>query len=153
MSSPSIRNWTLHEWAWLVPAFVLLIIARLIIIIAPFRWIAARLGDNQGPQPQSPLVTEKQADRALQLGRTVRRAAKLVPTGAHCFPQAIVASLLLRLYGIPYAIHFGLRKKLEDGDDNKALAAHAWVNAGKIRVTGGQSFHQFTTVACFVSPT
>ncbi len=152
MNGQAKQSWSLHEWVWLAPAFGLLIIARLVIIIVPFRRIAARLGDNQGPTPQIPLATPDQQTRALQLGRTVRRAAKLVPTGAHCFPQALVAALLLRLYGIPHAIQFGLRKKqkAEQAGDDDVLAAHAWVVSGKVRVTGGSSFASHAVVACFV---
>jgi len=32
------------------------------------------------------------------------------------------------------------------------MKAHAWVVAGRIPVTGGQSFGQFTVVGCFVAP-
>jgi hypothetical protein len=31
-------------------------------------------------------------------------------------------------------------------------AAHAWVAAGRVSVTGGMGFFEFTVVACFVSP-
>jgi hypothetical protein len=54
---------------------------------------------------------------------------------------------LLSLYRIPYALYFGLKhESVLSGTE-----AHAWVAAGRIRVTGGASFSQFTVVGCFVS--
>ena len=83
----------------------------------------------------------------MQIGRAVRLAARYTPWDSNCFPQAVVARLLLGLYGIPYALFFGLRRDPDSG----AMLAHAWVAAGRVRVTGGESFGQFTVVGVFVS--
>ena len=44
---------------------------------------------------------------------------------------------------------FGL---MRDPADLAGMKAHAWVAAGRVPVTGGVSFGQFTVVGCFVAP-
>ena len=39
-----------------------------------------------------------------------------------------------------------------DPADPAGMKAHAWVAAGRVPVTGGVSFAQFTVVGCFVAP-
>lgn len=87
------------------------------------------------------LLDPAQEARALQIGRLVRMTAVYTPWDSNCFPQAVVARLLLGLYGIPYVLNFGLMRDPAGGE----MKAHAWV-------TAGASFGQFTTVGCFVSP-
>ena len=66
---------------------------------------------------------------------------------SNCFPQAVAAKLLLSLYRIPYALYFGLWQ----APDHSGTQAHAWVAAGRIRVSGGHSLDQYTVVGCFIS--
>lgn len=84
----------------------------------------------------------------MQIGRVVHLAARYTPWNSNCFPQAVVARLLLGLYGIPYILFLGVSRV----PDTRGMTAHAWVAAGRVRVTGGAGFTQFTTVSCFVSP-
>lgn len=133
---------------WLVPVWVLLGFSRLLVLTIPFRRLAPRLGRHQGANPWVPVLSRSQEDRALAIGRAVRLAARYTPWTSNCFPQAVAARLLLGLYGIPYVLYFGLARDPESA----AMKAHAWVAAGRIRVTGGASFRQFTVVGCFVAP-
>lgn len=82
------------------------------------------------------------------IGRLIAMTSRYTPWDSNCFPQAVVARLLLGLYGIPYALYFGLRRDAESGE----LKAHAWVIAGKVAVTGGHSFNGFTVVGCYIAP-
>ena len=136
------------ERLWVLPAWLLLGFGRAVILVVPFRHIAPRLGRLQGAAPWVPLLRPELQERALRIGRTVRLAARLSPWTANCFPQAVAASLLLRLHRVPYALHFGLAPRGSSGEDR--MKAHAWVNAGPVNVTGGRSFGHYTVVANFV---
>ena len=135
--------------AWFLPVWFMLGIGKALIFTLSFRRLAPRLGRHAGIAPWVPLLSATQEQRALMIGRVVRLTAKYTPWDSNCFPQAIAARVLLGLYGLPYALYFGL---LRDPDDAAGLKAHAWVAAGRVRVTGGLSFGQFTVVGCFVAP-
>ena len=135
--------------AWLLPVWLILGIGKALIFTLSFRRLAPRLGCQSGIAPWVPLLTPAQEQRALQIGRVVRLTAGYTPWDSNCFPQAIAARVLLGLYGLPYVLYFGLRR---DPDDPAGMQAHAWVAAGRVRVTGGHSFDQFTVVGCFVAP-
>ena len=134
---------------WLLPAWVLLGLGRLAVLLVPFRQIAPALGTAAGTDAQIPLLTPDQRQRALLVGRTVRMAARYAPWQANCFAQAIAASLILRLHHIPYAIFFGLRRASAPASPPAPIEAHAWTAAGGVAITGGYGFDSFTVVAVF----
>jgi hypothetical protein len=133
--------------AWFVPAWLLLGLGRLAVLVVPFRKIAPALGTAAGTNALLPLLGPAQRHRALLVGRTVRMAARYAPWQANCFAQAIAASLILRLHNIPYAIFFGLRRASAPGQG--PIEAHAWTAAGGVAITGGYGFDSFTVVAVF----
>lgn len=132
---------------WLLPTWMLLGFSRALIMVVSFKRLAPRLGIHDGANPWVPLLNDSQELRALEIGRLVRLAACYTPWKSNCFPQAVSARLLLGLYRIPYALYFGLARDLAVGK----MQAHAWVAAGRVRVTGGAGFNRFTVVGCFVS--
>lgn len=134
---------------WFLPTWILLGIAKMVIFTMTFRRLAERLGIATGVDPWVPLLSPLQESRALRIGRVVRLAARYTPWDSNCFPQAVVARLLLGLYGVPYALFFGL-SRAQDGSG--FVAAHAWVVAGRVRVTGGYSFGEYTVVGTYVAP-
>lgn len=144
----SFRRYSLFVRLWLAPAWLLLGISRALILVVPFRRLAPRLGHHTGAAPWIPLLDRAQERRAQEIGRLVRLAARYTPWQSNCFPQAVTARLLLGLYRIPYALYFGVARAPE----NTGMQAHAWVTAGRVRVTGGAGFRQFTVVGCFVAP-
>ncbi len=135
-------------WAWLIPVWSLLGIAKVLIFTVSFDRLCPWFGDKAGIQPLCPLIELSHVSRADQIGGVVRMAARYTPWNSNCFPQAIVALMLLGLYRIPYAICLGLMRD----PSGSGLQAHAWVVAGRINVTGGASFSRFTVVAMFLSP-
>ena len=137
----------LLQLVWFAPVWVLLGLSRAAILTITFRRIAKHLGVHDGLAPRTPLVSDEQQKRGAILGKTIRLAALYTPWTSNCFPQAITARILLGLYGIPYALFFGLRKSEETGD----LEAHAWVVSGPNNVTGGSGFRHHTSVGCFVT--
>jgi hypothetical protein len=138
----------LFEQAWFLPAWLLLGASRLLILFIPFRSLAAHLGIHTGSLPWGPLVDAREEAIARRIARVVQMTAKYTPWQSNCFPQAITARVLLGLYGIPYALYFGVSRKSED----VGMQAHAWVISGRVQVCGGESFTHFTVVGCFVSP-
>lgn len=133
---------------WFGPVWGLLGISRALVLTLSFKRIVSRLGNHAGNRPAIPLLSPSQERRALQIGRVTRLAAKYAPWNANCFAQAITARLLLGVYGVPYGLYFGLARE----GDVSHMMAHAWVAAGRVRVTGGHSFGQYTVVGCFVMP-
>ena len=133
---------------WLLPLWLLLGISKALIFTVSFRRLAPHLGQTIGVASWVPLLDAAQQARAIQIGRAVRLTASYTPWNSNCFPQAVAARMLLGFYGIPYALHFGLMRD----EQTLEMKAHAWVVAGRVPVTGGVSFGQFTVVGVFVSP-
>jgi hypothetical protein len=130
---------------WLLPVWIGTGMASIVICIIPFRNIAALLGTLRGTLKPSVVATAAEEQRALQIGRTVRLAARYAPWRADCYPQAIVARLLLGLYGIPFTLSMGVRR--DPATDQ--MHAHAWVQCGSVDVTGGDGDSEYQTVAVF----
>lgn len=130
---------------WLLPAWLLLGIAKLLIHSVSFSRMAPHLGMHMGTAVMLPLLTPQQYARALRIGRTVEVAARHTPWKSNCFAQAVAARLLLGLYRIPYTLCFGLMREPVSGE----IQAHAWVAAGQAAVVGQFSFDRFTVVGAF----
>lgn len=132
---------------WLFPVWVLLGLCRLAILTVPLHRMAPFYGEDIGICPWVPLATPQEISRARDIRRTVGLAAGYSPWTANCYPQALAARVMMGIYGLPYAIHFGLRS---DAGGRK-IGAHAWVVCGPVPVTGGQSFGSYTVVRSFTA--
>lgn len=132
---------------WLLPVWLLLNLCRLAIRVLSFRRLAGVLGLAQASSASIPLIGQRQRQRAIRIRQVVRLAARQVPWGVNCYPQALVACMLMELYRVPYCLCFGASRSPQAG----SFAAHAWTAAGPVRVTGGESFSQYAVIACFVS--
>ncbi|ADL54866.1 hypothetical protein Galf_0830 [Gallionella capsiferriformans ES-2] len=146
-----VRNFAHLSWfvkTWFLPVWFLLGVSRSLVLIIPFRHLAPRLGVRTGILPWVALVDSGREARALSIARVVQTAASYTPWVSNCFPQAVVARILLGIYCVPYCLFFGVTRD----PTGSTLKAHAWVTAGRVRVTGGESFGQFTVLGCFVSP-
>ena len=132
--------------------WVLLGLARAIILLMPLRYFSAWLGQSAKTVTYTPILTPEQVYRAKRLGLVVRATANFTPWASVCFPQALVACLLLRLSATPYIMHFGLAKNIDPNED-EPMKAHAWVTAGSVSVTGGRNnLFKFTVVGSYTSP-
>lgn len=130
---------------WLIPVWLLLLLCRLAIMTVPMRHLSRAFGQDMGVCPWVPLAGPRRIARARDIRRTIGLAASYAPATANCYPQALAARLLMALYGLPHAIHFGLRR------DGAGVAAHAWVVCGPVAVTGGDGFGTYTVVRSFAS--
>lgn len=132
---------------WLVPAWLLLGASRFAILTVSFRRLAPLLGMHHGALPWIPLLSPAQEKTARQLAAAIALAARYTPWQSNCFPQAVTARCLLGVHGVPYMLFFGVARDA----DGSALKAHAWVSAGRVRVSGGYSFASFRIVGCFMA--
>lgn len=128
-------------------AWLLLWPARLAVLTVPLRHMVRTFGKDQGVSPAIPLISDAQLEKAQGVARAIALAARYSPQSANCYPQALVARLLLRFRRIPHALFFGVRRD----PDSAALEAHAWIMAGPLAVTGGHSFGRFTVVRSFLT--
>ena len=109
--------------------------------------IATHLGDSHSLASWIPLVSHGQEERARRIAQTVRLASRVTPWQANCLPQALAAAFILRLYRIPYALFMGVSRSA----DAPTMTAHAWVQVGRVAVSGGHGFNDFTVVGSFIS--
>lgn len=143
----TLRGLPLFTLLWLLPVWVLLLLCRLAIMTVPMRHLSRVLGHDMGICPWVPLATPQQIARAREVRRTITLAARYSLSTANCYPQALAARVLMGICGLPYAIHFGLRR---DGA-GQTISAHAWVVCGPVAVTGGHGFNAYTVVRSFAA--
>lgn len=143
----TLRAQSARTILWLVPAWLLLGLFRILILAAPLRRLAPLFGQDGATDPWLPLVTPAQLVRAREIRRAIVIAVNYSPWGANCYPQALTARVLLRLQRVPHVLFFGLARSAETGE----IDAHAWVMSGPVAVTGGACFGRFTVVRLFAS--
>ena len=130
----------------------MLALARVWLIVRPFQRIAARLGTavptSRPDDTAEHLLAEPKITQARQVSAAVRWIARFAPFRAVCIHQSIAAKLMLRRRGIPSTMYFGVSRSVDDGKIK--LAAHAWVRAGQIEMTGFDEAELFQEIARFV---
>jgi hypothetical protein len=135
----------------MVEALVWLTIARLALVILPFRHVAKHLGDPAPRSGSGDLATTSARCGDNRLARSiewaVRRMAGYVPFRAVCLHQAVAAKMMLRRHGVPSALHFGVAPGKPPGT---TFEAHAWLDAAGARITGYPVAQGFIEIACFV---
>ena len=128
----------------LLEAFVLLGVARLLVLSVPFRWLAASLGERM--RESAPEAASADLQLARLIGQAVRSAANNTPWESVCLPQAVAGHWMLRRRSIAATLYLGVTKET---DKPEQLAAHAWLRCGDIILTGAAGHRQFTVVATF----
>lgn len=124
-----------------VTSWILLGLARIMLVVVPSGSIGSLLGRAEDKAASALSADEER--RARRIGRAVRLAARHTPWLSQCYPQALVAHLELSVARISHSVSFGLRRS-----DDGQLLAHAWVRAGAVSVTGGDS-SRYTVVGTF----
>jgi hypothetical protein len=120
---------------------LLLVCARILIAILPFRRIAQIAG-----RIRPALVLRKTTRNALtsRIGWAIQACARRAPFRAVCFQQGLATHVMLRRRGIPSVLYYGVA---ENGD--RRLAAHVWVcDRGRV-VIGGEDVSHFAVLAEF----
>lgn len=136
---------SLRKKLWFILMWPMTGLFRLAVVVLPFRWYRGVLGQHWGNTELCVLTSDRQLQRAWQIGRAVELAARFTPWESKCLVQALVGACWCRLYGIPYVVHLGVRK-----DEAEGMKAHAWLCTGKAVITGREGHRSFTIVSTFV---
>lgn len=130
----------------ILEAWCLLALARIMLLILPFRKLAPLLGKRSSPETED-LYNPLHHDRLHRISTAILKAAAYSPWRTQCFEQALAARLMLRCRGLATTVFFGVSKSRKKGNFN----AHAWLQCNGLTVTGGKHVEQFTVIACFKS--
>ena len=129
------------DWALLVDALFSLTLARIVIVVLPFREVG-RLASRPVRGRESP--EQSRASRSRRIRWAVLACSPRVPWRAMCFEQGLAAHLMLRRRGIPSVLYYGAAP-----DDLKGLSAHVWVRDGDVDVMGCEVASRFAALAIF----
>lgn len=110
----------------------------------PFRRLAPQFGRTQAETP--PQISVEERAIAVKVSWAVQTAARYVPLGFVCLPQAMAAQRMLRRRGIESTLYLGVAPAPHN---RAAIAAHAWLRAGDKIVTGEQEAAQHQKIASF----
>lgn len=128
----------------LMEAFLLLGIARLVVLALPFKWLAVSLGRHM--KESGPQASASNLRHARMVGQAVRSAANNTPWESLCLPRAVAAQWMLKCRHVACTLYLGVAK---DETKPERLAAHAWLRCGEIILTGAAGHRQFTVVTTF----
>lgn len=132
------------ERVLLLKAFVLLGIARLAVLVLPFKWLAVSLGRHMNESSKQ--ICASDLRQARMVGQAIRSAANYTPWKSVCLPQAVAAQWMLTRRHIAGTLYLGVAK---DEAKPEKLSAHAWLRCGDIILTGAEGHRQFTVVSSF----
>jgi hypothetical protein len=105
------------------------------------RWFGATaLEDAQSTPPE---LDPAQTRIALAVRHMIARGVRFLPFDITCLPQAMAGSAMLTRRSVPARISLGLPK-------TGGLPAHAWLEAGKIPITGTATADAYAPIARFV---
>lgn len=122
--------------------------ARICIKLFPLTHVKPYFGTPYKNTLLSTLLTPKQHRHALHLRRSIRLASTYTPWNSNCLTQALVARFWCYHLNIPYILYIGFKK---DATSASGYAAHAWLTAGPIAITGGHSFSSFHVISSHLS--
>jgi hypothetical protein len=132
----------LDEKLMLLEALVLLALARLAVLVLPFRWVARVLGKQEKETPRQD--DPANAALVLHIKKMMQRTSRNVPWTSKCLDQAVAAKIMLARRGIAATVYFGVKN-----DAKENLKAHAWLRCGTLYVTGGRMRRRYTVINTF----
>ena len=131
---------------WYVPVWILLGLSRIAVLCLKFKVLVRILGEPVLPFSR-PSVSSTERQRAKEISWVIQSAARRTPWKSNCFAQAVAARVMLGLFDLPWVVIFGVERSRTD---EKRLA-HAWVNSGPVRVTGGHGERRYVFLGAFGS--
>jgi hypothetical protein len=130
----------------LLRAAVWLAIARMGVLLLPFRTLSRHLGEPLAESPQQD--DPAHGDTLCHIAWAIQAVGHRTPWRSKCLEQAIAGKMLLRARGIPNTLYFGVAR-----DDGAGIEAHAWLRSGSHFLTGGAQRERFTVVSQFADGT
>ena len=91
----------------LAEAAMTLAVARLAVLVLPFRWIAPRLGETMADSPEEDVA---EPDLLLRIGWAVAVASRYLPWTSRCLAEAIAGKAMLQRRGLRSTLYLGLAK-------------------------------------------
>lgn len=128
--------------------FFLCGVARASINLFPLYYLMPYFGEFNKTTIISTVISKKQTHQAWQIGKSIRLAAKFTPWDSSCLTQAMVAKFWCALFKIPYAFYIGLAKSAKS---SSGYDVHAWITAGPVTITGGNSWTTFHVISSYFS--
>jgi hypothetical protein len=117
-------------------------IARLVMLMLPFRWVEPYLGQRMVESSLDALPEDQQ--QLKHVAWAVTTMSRYTPWQSKCLVQAMAAKRMLQSRQIVSTLYLGVTRS-----NPKPLEAHAWLRSGPVYVTGGQGDQHFTVVASF----
>ena len=117
-------------------------LARLAILVLPFRRVAPFLGRHMARSPEQ--AGAAPADLLDRLSWALATTSRRLPWGCKCLAQAMAGKAMLQRRRLPSTLYLGLAKEGE-----AQLQAHAWLRCGQRILTGRQGMIGFTIIASF----
>lgn len=121
-------------------AYILLFLARMAVLILPFKWVAKWSG-VQGTEMEPVEVDAKDLRKVYW---AVTTASRYGWWNCLCLTQALAAKAMLRRRGLRSTMYLGLTRP---GDST--FSAHAWLRCGQSIVTGAEGRERFAVIAMF----
>lgn len=122
------------HWLRVLEAMLLLLLARMLVALVPFRYWRATLGPQlPGAAPAVPEFTAAADARVTLLRAALRRALLRLPLNFKCLPRAMALHWMLRRRSIASQLTIAsLPSHLRTGTEDEL---HAWVEAaGAVQV-------------------
>jgi hypothetical protein len=125
-----------------VEAAIWLGIARLAVLVVPFRWITPFFGTHMVESTEN--TTPDHKDIMGRVSWAVQTASRHLPWECKCLAQAIAGKGMFKTRRVPSTLYLGLLK-----DGGEKLKAHAWLRTGDLIVTGARDMDRFIVVSSF----
>jgi hypothetical protein len=123
-------------------------IARFLITSLPLKRLSTHFGRLYKNNKLSSILSYKQQQQAIHLRRSIQLAARYTPWNSNCLTQAMVAKFWCQQLNIPYIFYIGFAK---DAEKPNGYAAHAWLTAGPVAITGKyNSFSNFHVISTYI---
>ena len=139
----TLRAMSRADRRMVVEAVAWLAVARLAVIVVPFRHLAAWL-ERTSPLERTSGGAEAVETVRREVRRAVTAAARNVPWNAVCLPQAMAAKAMLSRRQCSSTFHLGA-----GFDPSGKLIAHAWLTSGGEVVIGADGMPEVTPLAQF----
>jgi hypothetical protein len=135
----SLRRITLKKLGMVIEAAIFLLLARLAIIMLPFRCLTWYF-NRHIKQPE--LIDPERKRLRREVSWAIDRAALILPGDTVCFPRGIAAQAMLRRRRIATILYYGAATLPETG-----LTSHVWVQDGVNGVVGHNSSSDYIILA------
>jgi len=132
-------KYSLKEVFAFTEAWLLLHFSKSLIVLIPFRYIAAQLGKKHY-ETENTTIEQKYWSH---IEIAIVRAARFTFYKSRCFDQAITGKIMLKRRGVPTTLYLGILKEQNN------LEAHAWLSVGASVVTGKIGMERYTPIVWF----